>query len=149
MGGGFSGGGGPIDIKITYLRLGPAGDNLTECSDESVFGPSSLANGFGVGDMVIVLVQAPLEEVQVSGLETLSPILHELDLWRDRHCDEASRGCRLDVIFLGSLRKAQGHLLYTHWQDVRSTCWCGARSTAQLPQPIEWTELGTTAQHVE
>ena len=91
MGEGFSGGGGPINT-MTYLRLGPAGDNLAELSDEPVFGSSSLANRFGVGDMVIVLVQAPLEEVQVSGLETLSPFLHELDLWRDGHCDEASRG---------------------------------------------------------
>jgi len=81
-----------INTKITYLGLGPRGDNLTECSDESVFGFGSLANGLGVGDMLIVLVQGLLEGVQVSGLETLSPFLHELDLWRDGHCYEASRG---------------------------------------------------------
>jgi len=59
--------------EITYLRRGPLGDKLTEMSDEPGFTSWLLVNGFGVGDMLIVLVQAPLEKVQVSRLETLAP----------------------------------------------------------------------------
>ena len=78
--------------KVTYLRRGPLGGKLTEMPDEPGFASWLLVNGFGVGEMLIVLVQARLEKVQVSRLETLAPFLHELNLWRDGHCDEASRG---------------------------------------------------------
>ena len=59
--------------KTTYLGFGPVGDNLTEVSDEHVFGLGLLVNGLGVGDMTIVPVQALCEKVQVSSLESLAP----------------------------------------------------------------------------
>ena len=77
-----------LAAKIAYLGTLPAGDNLTELSDEVVFGSFSLANGLRVGDMHIVLVQGPLESIKVPGLESLAPFLDEFDLWRDGHCDE-------------------------------------------------------------
>jgi len=42
--------------KTAYHRFGPVGDNLTEASDEHVFGLGLLVNGLGVGDMTIVPV---------------------------------------------------------------------------------------------
>ena len=49
--------------KMSYLRFGPLGNNLAELFDELDFVVSFLVNGPGIGDMVIVLVQAPLEKV--------------------------------------------------------------------------------------
>ena len=77
-----------LAAKIAYLGTSPAGDNLTELSDERVFGMGFLANRLGVGDMLIARVQVLLEKIKVPGLESLAPFLDELDLWRDGHCYE-------------------------------------------------------------
>jgi hypothetical protein len=78
--------------KITCLIFGPPGDSLTEVCDECVFVLGWLANGPGVGDMFIVLVQGTLEEVKVPAYESYAPFLDEPDLWGNGHCDEATGG---------------------------------------------------------
>ena len=50
-----------LAAKITYLGIGPLGDNQTELSDERVFAPFSLANGLGVGNMHLFRVRMLLE----------------------------------------------------------------------------------------
>jgi hypothetical protein len=119
-----------LAAKIAYLGFGQMRYKLTEVSDKLVFGLGLPVNGFGVGDMAKVLVQAPLEKVQVPVLESLAPFFDELDLWRDRHCDDTVGGY-VEVIFLRiGWREAQGHPLYPY-PDVRSTGSGGAQSTIQ------------------
>lgn len=81
-----------LAANITYLDLGAMGVNMTESSQELVFALIFLVKGSGVGDMAVVLVQGLLDECQVLLLECLFPILDELDLWRDGHCDGATGG---------------------------------------------------------
>ena len=79
-------------LRYAYLSIGPIGDRQADLFNERVFVVGFLANGLGIGDMAIVVVQVLLEEVEVPGLETLAPLLHESELWRDGHCDEAAGG---------------------------------------------------------
>jgi len=112
-----------LTAKIAYLGFSPLRDNLTEIFDVLVFVAGPSTNGLGVGDLAKVLMQAPLEKVDVPDFEASEPFFHELDLWRNGHCDEATGG---EVIFLRTQREAQGHLLYTH-QDIGSNGSRGAQ----------------------
>lgn len=81
--------------KVTHLIFGPMEDNLTELPNErdpgTGFRVGFLVSGLGVGDTAKVLVEVLLQKIQVPLFESLDPLLHEFDLWRNGHCDEATK----------------------------------------------------------
>ena len=89
-----------LAAKMVYLRFGPMGVNPTELSNQRVFGVGFLVDflvsELRVDDTAKFLVQVVFQKVQVSLLESLAPLLRELDPWRNGKCDEAKSRCETD-----------------------------------------------------
>ena len=86
-----------LAAKITYLSVGPKGDNLRETPKPLLFGSLLLVKRPGVADFAKVLVQRLRDNVEVLFFESLTPLQYKPDLWGIRafgvrHWDKATDG---------------------------------------------------------
>ena len=68
-------------LKKTYLKFGPSGENLSEFFNKLVFGLRFLVNRLGVDDTSKVIAQTVREKDQVSLFECSAPFVHEMEFW--------------------------------------------------------------------